>query len=76
MLLGQTATACSVPYRGQVFSLALQEHAVKIVRYHNHPSGELPPRFSNESIIQKLISWEKTRFQQERIYLPKNDNDL
>ncbi|MEO9513246.1 MAG: JAB domain-containing protein [Flavobacteriaceae bacterium] len=39
----------------EVFSLALQKRAVKIILCHNHPSGELKPSEADENITDKLI---------------------
>ncbi len=39
----------------EVFSLALQKRAVKIVLCHNHPSGELNPSDSDKDITDRLI---------------------
>jgi DNA repair protein RadC len=39
----------------EVFSLALQKRAVKIVLCHNHPSGELKPSEADKDITDKLI---------------------
>lgn len=39
----------------EVFSLALQKRAVRIVLCHNHPSGELQPSDADINITDKLI---------------------
>lgn len=39
----------------EVFSLALQKRAVKIILCHNHPSGELKPSAADKDITDKLI---------------------
>lgn len=39
----------------EVFSLALQKRAVKIILVHNHPSGELLPSESDKDITDRLI---------------------
>ena len=39
----------------EVFSLALQKRAVKIVLVHNHPSGELQPSASDKDLTDRLI---------------------
>ena len=39
----------------EVFSLALQKRAVKIMLVHNHPSGELKPSEPDKSITDRLI---------------------
>lgn len=39
----------------EVFSLALQKRAAKIMLVHNHPSGELNPSVSDKDITDKLI---------------------
>lgn len=39
----------------EVFSLALQKRAVKIVLCHNHPSGELKPSEADKDITDRLI---------------------
>jgi len=39
----------------EVFSLALQKRAVKIILCHNHPSGELTPSDADKDITDKLI---------------------
>ena len=39
----------------EVFSLALQKRAVKIILCHNHPSGELKPSDADKDITDKLI---------------------
>ena len=39
----------------EVFSLALQKRAVKIILCHNHPSGELKPPDTDKEITDKLI---------------------
>jgi DNA repair protein RadC len=39
----------------EVFSLALQKRAVKIILCHNHPSGELTPSDSDKDITDRLI---------------------
>ena len=39
----------------EVFSLALQKRAVKIILCHNHPSGELRPSNSDIDITDRLI---------------------
>ena len=39
----------------EVFSLALQKRAVKIIICHNHPSGELKPSDADKDITDKLI---------------------
>lgn len=38
-----------------VFSLALQKRAVKIILCHNHPSGELKPSDTDKDISNRLI---------------------
>lgn len=39
----------------EVFSLALQKRAVKIVLCHNHPSGDLTPSAADKDITDRLI---------------------
>ncbi len=39
----------------EVFSLALQKRAVKIILCHNHPSGELKPSEGDKEITDRLI---------------------
>lgn len=39
----------------EVFSLALQKRAVKIILVHNHPSGELKPSYEDKDITDHLI---------------------
>lgn len=39
----------------EVFSLALQKRAVKIILCHNHPSGELKPSDADKNLTDKLI---------------------
>ncbi|MCO7184265.1 JAB domain-containing protein [Tenacibaculum sp. XPcli2-G] len=39
----------------EVFSLALQKRAVKIVLCHNHPSGELSPSDNDKNLTDRLI---------------------
>lgn len=39
----------------EVFSLALQKRAVKIILCHNHPSGELKPSDTDKDITDRLI---------------------
>ncbi|TRX49313.1 DNA repair protein [Fulvivirga sp. M361] len=39
----------------EVFSLALQKRAVKIMLVHNHPSGELKPSEPDKNITDRLI---------------------
>ncbi len=39
----------------EVFSLALQKRAVKIILVHNHPSGELKPSDADKNITDRLI---------------------
>lgn len=39
----------------EVYSLALQKRAVKIILCHNHPSGELTPSDADKDITDKLI---------------------
>jgi DNA repair protein RadC len=39
----------------EVFSLALQKRAVKIVLIHNHPTGELKPSDSDKDLTDRLI---------------------
>ncbi|WP_417873744.1 JAB domain-containing protein [Xanthomarina gelatinilytica] len=39
----------------EVFSLALQKRAVKIVLCHNHPSGELTPSDNDKNLTDRLI---------------------
>ena len=39
----------------EVFSLALQKRAARIMLVHNHPSGELIPSVSDKDITDKLI---------------------
>ena len=39
----------------EVFSLALQKRAVKIILVHNHPSGELIPSEPDKDITNRLI---------------------
>jgi DNA repair protein RadC len=39
----------------EVFSLALQKRAVKIMLVHNHPSGELKPSEKDINITDRLI---------------------
>ena len=39
----------------EVYSLALQKRAVKIILCHNHPSGELTPSEGDKNITDRLI---------------------
>ncbi|AZJ31813.1 DNA repair protein RadC [Tenacibaculum mesophilum] len=39
----------------EVFSLALQKRAVKIILCHNHPSGELTPSDNDKNLTDRLI---------------------
>lgn len=39
----------------EVFSLALQKRAVKIILCHNHPSGELQPSEGDKNLTDRLI---------------------
>ncbi len=39
----------------EVFSLALQRRAVRIILVHNHPSGELKPSYADKDITDHLI---------------------
>ena len=39
----------------EVFSLALQKRAVKIILAHNHPSGELKPSDNDQDLTDRLI---------------------
>lgn len=39
----------------EVFSLALQKRAVKVILCHNHPSGELQPSDADKDITDRLI---------------------
>eukprot|EP01090_Pellita_catalonica_P019836 TRINITY_DN6863_c0_g1_i1.p1 TRINITY_DN6863_c0_g1~~TRINITY_DN6863_c0_g1_i1.p1 ORF type:complete len:130 (-),score=5.73 TRINITY_DN6863_c0_g1_i1:2-391(-) len=39
----------------EVFSLALQKRAVKIILCHNHPSGELTPSENDKNLTDRLI---------------------
>ena len=39
----------------EVYSLALQKRAVKIILCHNHPSGELKPSDADKDITDRLI---------------------
>lgn len=39
----------------EVFSLALQKRAVKIILCHNHPSGELKPSEADRDVTDRLI---------------------
>ncbi len=39
----------------EVFSLALQKRAVKIMLCHNHPSGELTPSENDKNLTDRLI---------------------
>ena len=39
----------------EVFSLALQKQAVKIILCHNHPSGELKPSAEDQDITDRLL---------------------
>ncbi|WP_271782001.1 JAB domain-containing protein [Aquimarina algiphila] len=39
----------------EVYSLALQKRAVKIILCHNHPSGELTPSDADKDITDRLI---------------------
>lgn len=39
----------------EVFSLALQKRAVKIMLCHNHPSGELQPSTGDKDVTDRLI---------------------
>jgi DNA repair protein RadC len=39
----------------EVFSLALQKRAVKIILCHNHPSGELKPSEADKDVSDRLI---------------------
>ncbi|MDC6361503.1 MULTISPECIES: JAB domain-containing protein [Flavobacteriaceae] len=51
--LGTVNRALAEPM--EVFSLALQKRAVKIVLCHNHPSGELVPTEVDKDITDRLI---------------------
>ena len=39
----------------EVFSLALQKRAVKIILCHNHPSGELKPSDKDKDLTDRLL---------------------
>lgn len=39
----------------EVYSMALQKRAVKIILCHNHPSGELKPSVEDQDITDRLI---------------------
>ena len=39
----------------EVYSLALQKRAVKIMLCHNHPSGELKPSEADEDVTDRLL---------------------
>ncbi len=39
----------------EVYSMALQKRAVKIILCHNHPSGELKPSKEDQDITDRLI---------------------
>ncbi|MGH1338254.1 MAG: JAB domain-containing protein [Aureispira sp.] len=39
----------------EVFSLALQKQAVKIILCHNHPSGELKPSEEDQDVTNRMI---------------------
>ena len=39
----------------EVYSLALQKRAVKVMLVHNHPSGELEPSAADKDITDRLI---------------------
>jgi DNA repair protein RadC len=39
----------------EVYSLALQKRAVKIILCHNHPSGDLTPSVADKDITDRLI---------------------
>jgi DNA repair protein RadC len=39
----------------EVYSLALQKRAVKIILCHNHPSGELKPSEADKDVTDRLI---------------------
>lgn len=39
----------------EVFSLALQKRAVKVILCHNHPSGELKPSDKDKDLTDRLI---------------------
>lgn len=39
----------------EVYSLALQKRAVKIILCHNHPSGELKPSETDKDVTDRLI---------------------
>ena len=39
----------------EVFSLALQKRAVKIMLCHNHPSGDLQPSIADKDVTDRLI---------------------
>lgn len=39
----------------EVYSMALQKRAVKIILCHNHPSGELKPSLEDQDITDRLI---------------------
>ncbi|GHN03003.1 hypothetical protein WSM22_44920 [Cytophagales bacterium WSM2-2] len=39
----------------EVFSLALQKRAVKIILVHNHPTGELSPSDADKNLTDRLI---------------------
>ncbi|TYA74031.1 JAB domain-containing protein [Seonamhaeicola marinus] len=51
--LGTVNKALAEPM--EVFSLALQKRAVKIILCHNHPSGELKPSEADKDITDRLI---------------------
>lgn len=51
--LGTVNRALAEPM--EVFSLALQKRAVKIILCHNHPTGELAPTEADKDITDRLI---------------------
>ncbi len=51
--LGTVNTTLAEPM--EVFSLALQKRAVKIILCHNHPSGELKPSEADKDLTDRLI---------------------
>lgn len=51
--LGSTRKTVVEPM--EVFSLALQKRAVKLILCHNHPSGELKPSAEDQDITDRLI---------------------
>ncbi|WP_127022006.1 JAB domain-containing protein [Flagellimonas beolgyonensis] len=51
--LGTVNRALAEPM--EVFSLALQKRAVKIILCHNHPTGELTPTEADKDITDRLI---------------------